>query len=403
MNSIDNTKGEKQRNGNVDTGGIFAQSKELGKCSQKECKEASTDGHSNTDKRANNKKESTRKKQPATTKSKEVPTQAETIKRLVAIHALPTNYYIGDNHCPLPTKPWIVRSSEGVRVSYKKITDNEKEKAEILAQKGLNAKKHPRIAGWTPDDMVCLLPNQSGNGSWLSNFVINHMLLLLEEHAREIGNKVRTLNCDVLNHMTKLCKKLFVQNKYHTLYPNVLDCDVLLSLFNQSQHWMLLSVFPREKSMVFLDSLYRGSEGETAFLRCCNFLTCATEDKIDWSEWQFLIIPEEHTPQQLNFNDCGMFSIKSAEHIAFGIPLDFQQGNIEDFRYSTILSLFAQKVEVDYQYCELPEAAKLKGHTQHTTARIDQNVTLEINEEKVCKTQTHDTDDTMMYPHTWNG
>ncbi|CAB3985809.1 Hypothetical predicted protein [Paramuricea clavata] len=87
------------------------------------------------------------------------------------------------------------------------------------------------------------------------------------------------------------------------------------------------------------------------------------------------------------------------KHIAFGIPLDFQQGNIEDFRYSTILSLFAQKVEVDYQYCELPEAAKLKGHTQHTTARIDQNVTLEMNEEKVCKTQT---DDTMMYPHTSN-
>ncbi len=84
--------------------------------------------------------------------------------------------------------------------------------------------------------------------------------------------------------------------------------------------------------MVFLDSLYGGSEGETAFLKCCNFLTCATEEEIDWSEWQFLIIPDDHLPQQLNFHHFGMFSIKQAEHIAFGIPMDFQQDNMEDFR-----------------------------------------------------------------------
>ena len=118
--------------------------------------------------------------------------------------------------------------------------------------------------------------------------------------------------------------------------------------------------------MVFLDSLFKGSAAETAFSRCCNFLTCATEEGIDWSEWQFLIIPEEHIPQQLNLYDCGRFSIKWAEHIAFGIALDFQHDNIVDFRYSTILSLFTQNVEVDFQYCKISEGENTMENTQFT-------------------------------------
>ena len=120
-----------------------------------------------------------------------------------------------------------------------------KQKPEIIAQKGVKVQKHPQLAGWAPGNMLCLLPHQSGSGSWLSNFVVNHFLLLLEEQSHR--NKVKTLNCDVPNNMTKPCKKIFVKNKYNTLYPNVFDSDVILSLFNQSQHWTLLSVFPERK------------------------------------------------------------------------------------------------------------------------------------------------------------
>ena len=225
------------------------------------------------------------------------------------------------------------------------------------------------------------------------------MLLLLEEHAKEIGNRVNTINCDVLGNMTKPCKKLFLQNKYHTLYPNVFDCDVLLSLFNQGQHWTLLSMFPGEKRMVFLDSLLGGSASETAFLRCCNFLTCATDRKIDWLEWHFFVIPEEHIPQQLNFSDCGMFSVKWAEHIAFGIPLDFQQENIEDFRYSSILRLFSQKVEVDYQFCDISEAANQMESTPCMIKKITINLKVEMPEERKMQ---NGTDDVMMNPHSSN-
>lgn len=150
--------------------------------------------------------------------------------------------------------------------------------------------------------------------------------------------------------------------------------------------------------MVFLDSLFKGSAAEPAFSSCCNFLTCATEEEIDWSEWQFLIIPEEHIHQQLNLYDCGMFSIKWAEHIAFGIPLDFQQNNIVDFRYSTILSLFAQNVEVDYQYCNIAEGGNPIENTQFTTDRTEEKSLMP--ETKIHKTQNDDIEKTHI-PNTY--
>ena len=149
--------------------------------------------------------------------------------------------------------------------------------------------------------------------------------------------------------------------------------------------------------MVFLESLFKGSAAKTAFSRCCNFLTCATEEGIDWSEWQFLIIPEEHVPQQLNLYDCGMFSIKWAQHIAFGIPHDFQQDNIVDFRYSTILSLFTQNGEVDYQYCKISEDEKPMENTQFTTDRTKEN--LSLSETKIHRTQNNHIEKAVVYTY----
>ena len=172
-----------------------------------------------------NTKDFTRKKEHKASKgnSEEVLIHEHTIhvKRPVSIHTVPPNYYVNNNQCPLLTKPEVVRSSNSVCVSYRTISEINKQKPEIIAQKGVKVQKHPRLAGWAPGNMLCLLPHQSGSGSWLSNFVVNHFLLLLEEHATKIGYKIKTLNCDVLNNMTKPCKKIFVKNKYNTLYPNV--------------------------------------------------------------------------------------------------------------------------------------------------------------------------------------
>ena len=215
----------------------------MSKCYKKESTAIPTSGHSNTKGKAfnakqvgntkeksynveednkakgndRNTKDPTAKKKPTAIKgnSEDVITHEQTkhVKRPVSTYTLPPNYYMNDNQCSLPTKPRVVRSSNSACVSYPAVSETNKQKAEIVAQKGVKPRKHPRLAGWAPDDMLCLLPHQSGTGSWLSNFVVNHFLLLLEEKATKIGNKVKTLNCDVLDNMTKPCKKMFVKKQ----------------------------------------------------------------------------------------------------------------------------------------------------------------------------------------------
>lgn len=158
---------EKQRNiaNDLKRESAFAQPKNLKECSQLECEVVPPSGHNNTKGKAFNAEEDD------ITKRDDNLTHGQTIrlKRPASIHTVPPKYYVNDNECPLHTKPRVVRSSKSVCVSYKKISEINKQKAEIIAQKGVKTRKHPRLAGWAPDDMLCLLPHQSGTGSWLSN------------------------------------------------------------------------------------------------------------------------------------------------------------------------------------------------------------------------------------------
>ena len=78
--------------------------------------------------------------------------------------------------------------------------------------------------------------------------------------------------------------------------------------------------------------------------------------------------------------------------IVFGIPLDFQENNIVDFRYSTILSLYTQNVEVDYQYCTIAEDGIPIENTQFTTDRTEEKSLMP--EAKIHKTQNDDIEKT---------
>ena len=68
----------------------------------------------------------------------------------------------------------------------------------------------------------------------------------------------------------------------------------------------------------------------------CNFR------RKDWKEWLFYNIPSQDLSQQMNSDDCGVFVLKWAQHIALGFPLDFTQNDIESFRYSMILEICAR-------------------------------------------------------------
>ena len=58
---------------------------------------------------------------------------------------------------------------------------------------GHTLQDHPRTKGWQEQDLRRLLPGQEEEGSWLNNFVLNKIFLLIEEKATAVGNKVRPL------------------------------------------------------------------------------------------------------------------------------------------------------------------------------------------------------------------
>ena len=179
---------QKQKNcSNYLKKGSSIEQQNLSKCSKLESSVVSTSGHNNTEGKAFNQKQKgntkgktynadyhtkgkdcnaknlTRSKKTTASNgnSEQVLTHEQTIgvKRPVSIRTVPPNYYVNNNQCPLPTKPRVVRSSKRVCVSYQTISETNKQRAEIIVQKGVKARKHPRLAGWTPDDMLCLLPH----------------------------------------------------------------------------------------------------------------------------------------------------------------------------------------------------------------------------------------------------
>ena len=99
--------------------------------------------------------------------------------------------------------------------------------------------------------------------------------------------------------------------------------------------------------MVYLDSLFQGVGAAKSFERLCNFIECAAKLRgkaYCKEEWEFYVIPPSDIPQQYNSVDCGVFVVKWAQHISEGRVIDFDQDNIDNFRYSLILDIARNKL-----------------------------------------------------------
>ena len=195
------------------------------------------------------------------------------------------------------------------------------------------------------------MPGQEEEGSWLSNFLLNKIFVLIEEKATAAGNKVSTLNSNIFLRMATPSKETYLNYKFHQLYPNILDSEVILAPFNHGRHCCLVVVNLKENFSVHLDSLYEGSRAKMAFSRVNNFLRCcASISGINiWTlkNWKYFVIPSPGIARQLNSDDCGVFVAKWAEHISLGLPLDCTQDQMVTFRYSPILDIVRNSLSPD--------------------------------------------------------
>ena len=210
-------------------------------------------------------------------------------------------------------------------LQYIPICDSEKEQAELIVTMGHAIQHHARTKGWEAGDLSRLLPGQQENGSWLNNFLLNKIFLLIEEQAIAAGNKVSTLNSDIFLRMATPSTETFQRYKFHQLYPDILDSEVILAPFNHGRHWCLVVANLKEKMSVYIDSLYNGAGAKMAFTRLNNFLTCSASLKGQtWNlhKWRYFAIPSSDIEQQINSDDCGVFVAKWAQHISLGLTLD---------------------------------------------------------------------------------
>ena len=67
-------------------------------------------------------------------------------------------------------------------LQYTPICESEKEQAEPIV-----TMEHSRTHGWEGGDLCRLLPGQEEEGSWLSNFLLNKVFVLIEEKATAAG------------------------------------------------------------------------------------------------------------------------------------------------------------------------------------------------------------------------
>ena len=146
---------------------------------------------------------------------------------------------------------------------------------------------------------------------------------------------------------------------------------------NFVNHWCLLAIFPQLRMMMYLDSLYHGAHARESFQRMQNFLQCSQQfskeqhPPLDWKEWLFYNIPSQDLSQQTNSDDCGVFVLKWAQHIALSFPLDFTQNDIESFRYSMILEICAGDPRLRIELTSIENQVRNETGEEHASTRSE--------------------------------
>lgn len=99
-----------------------------------------------------------------------------------------------------------------------------------------------------------------------------------------------------------------------------------------------------DKTIKYYDSL--GKENLQCLNLVLDYLIMESSKKIDnefnSDEWQLL--HAEDCPQQLNYDDCGVFTCVNAEYLARGMKLNFTQSNMPKFRHRICYEILTDRL-----------------------------------------------------------
>ncbi|CAI5497269.1 unnamed protein product [Closterium sp. Naga37s-1] len=209
----------------------------------------------------------------------------------------------------------------------------------------------------TRNHMRCLMP-----GGWLNDEVINMYLELLKDRERRTqqpgssNSKGRMPVCHFFNtffyaRLTGTGQYLYNSIRRWTtpkrLGYSLVDCDKIIVPVHQGVHWVLAVIAPRDKRLIFLDSLH--GQDRTCLENLARYYADEVKDKtgkvVDTSGWE-RCFPRK-IPQQMNTWDCGVFMLMFAECEARAMcsHYNFSQKDMEYFRKRIVLDLMRKHVD----------------------------------------------------------
>ena len=212
-----------------------------------------------------------------------------------------------------------------------------------------------------------------GNGktdeeNFLSNFIIDEYLLLLQKASEADGLQTKVLRWEQFERGSlPMFTQLLQKN------GEVKEQDVILVPCSPigSKHWSLLVVQPQQKLLAVLDSLpgdFVKPSTNAAINKMCNALQQADES-FDKRHWKFYTNNHNDIPVQGNGYDCGVFvSLYARCLVSKGSMI--KQFDIPDFRKCMILELHEKKlnpipaepIKQNEYYAKNTETAVRDGH-----------------------------------------
>jgi Ulp1 family protease len=190
------------------------------------------------------------------------------------------------------------------------------------------------------DDLMTLRP-----GAWLNDEVINFYMNLINERSKQDSKALKVHCFNTFFYSNFLLPKGYagVKRFAKRAKVDIASCDMVLVPIHLGVHWCMSAVNRKEKRIEYWDSLRGGSGKVHSKLReyMRNEDPTFAANEAGWRDW---IPPSNEAPLQQNGHDCGVFACTTAEYLARGGPVDFDQEDMMDLRVRIAASILDARI-----------------------------------------------------------
>ncbi|OXB65267.1 hypothetical protein ASZ78_001574 [Callipepla squamata] len=179
---------------------------------------------------------------------------------------------------------------------------------------------------------------------WLNDEVINFYMNLLVERNKK--DNYPTLYAFSTFFYPKLISLGYGAVRRWTRNVDLFKYDIILVPIHLREHWTLVVVDVRKKTITYFDSL--GKKRDKICEIVLQYLQEESWDKqkvkLSCSEWTLRNMEAHEIPQQSNGNDCGVFMCKYADYVSREKPITFTENDIPYFRKRMVWEIIHQQL-----------------------------------------------------------